>query len=70
MAGQEGSKWKARTCYGHLGGKLGQLIFERLIELEWFQLEDGKSTVYQVTEKGYQELRKLGVPLDYEEVKK
>lgn len=64
MAGQDRFKLKAKTCYGHLGGTLGQLIFERLIELEWFQLDEGKSTVYQVTEKGYQELKKLGVPLD------
>jgi hypothetical protein len=66
MAGQvkAKSKLKARTCYGHLGGKLGQLIFERLIELGWFTLEEGKVTVYQVTEKGYQELSKLGVPIE------
>jgi predicted transcriptional regulator len=58
------SKLKARTCYGHLGGKLGQLLFERLVELEWFTLEEGKATVYQVTEKGHQELTKLGVPIE------
>jgi predicted transcriptional regulator len=52
---------KARRCYGHLGGKLGEQLFERLIELEWFKLEEGKSTVYQITEKGYEELKKLGV---------
>jgi predicted transcriptional regulator len=58
-----GIKLKARACYGHLGGKLGQLLFERLIELEWFVLEDGRSTVYRVTEKGYQELKKLGISI-------
>lgn len=55
---------KGRKCYDHLGGKLGTRIFERLIELEWIKLEDGKSTVYQITEKGYEELSKLGVNLD------
>lgn len=54
----------ARSCYGHLGGKLGNRLFERLIELGWFELEEGKSTVYIVTEKGCQELIKLGVTLD------
>jgi hypothetical protein len=64
MAGRVPSELKARTCYGHLGGKLGQLIFERMIELEWFTLEDGRTTVYKITEKGCRELRKLGVPID------
>lgn len=66
MTGQVKSKTKlkARTCYGHLGGKLGQLLFERLVELEWFTLEEGRATVYQVTEKGRQELGKLGVPIE------
>jgi hypothetical protein len=55
---------KGRRCYGHLGGKLGERLFERLIELEWFKLEEGKSTVYQVTEKGYEALTKLGIVLE------
>lgn len=55
---------KGRKCYDHLGGKLGNLIFERLVELEWIRLEEGKSTVYGVTEKGREELGKLGVNLD------
>lgn len=58
------SKLKAKKCYGHLGGKLGNQVFERLIELEWFKLEEDKSTVYEVTEKGYRELDKLGVHFD------
>ncbi|HBF39200.1 MAG TPA: hypothetical protein DDW50_18005 [Firmicutes bacterium] len=64
MSGQVQAGLKARTCYGHLGGKLGQLLFERMIELEWFTLEEGKATVYQITEKGYQEFKKLGVPIE------
>ena len=54
----------ARSCYGHLGGKLGNRLFERLIELGWFELEEGRATVYKVTEKGYGELAKLGIDLD------
>ncbi len=50
-----------RKCYDHLGGKLGAQIFERLIELEWIRLQEGKMTVYEVTEKGNEELKKLGV---------
>lgn len=51
-------------CYGHLGGKLGEKLMIRLIELEWLQLEEGKSTVYEMTEKGYEEFKKLGVNLE------
>lgn len=54
-------KVTARKCYGHIGGELGERIFKRLIELEWLKLEAGKSTVYEVTEKGYEEFNKLGV---------
>lgn len=54
---------KGRSCYGHLGGELGNRLFERLIELGWFALEEGKATVYEVTEKGREELEKLGVNL-------
>lgn len=57
-------KMKGRKCYDHLGGKLGTRILERLIELDWIKLEEGKSTVYEITEKGYEELAKLGVNLD------
>jgi predicted transcriptional regulator len=61
---EDQKKFKARTCYGHLGGKIGNRLFERLVELNWFQPEEGKSTVYVVTEKGYEELTKLGVQLE------
>lgn len=64
MKGTGVGKLTARSCYGHLGGKLGNRLFERLIALGWFELEEGKSTVYKVTEKGYEELAKLGVNLN------
>jgi hypothetical protein len=55
---------KAKKCYGHLGGKLGERIFNRLLELQWFRLENAKATVYEITEKGRKELKKLGVNLN------
>jgi hypothetical protein len=64
LKGNGDVKLTARCCYGHLGGKLGNRLFERLIELGWFELEEGKSTVYMATEKGCEELTKLGVNLD------
>lgn len=55
---------KGRRCYGHLGGKLGELLLVRFVELGWLELEEGKSTVYIVTDKGREEFEKLGVKLD------
>jgi hypothetical protein len=52
---------KAKSCYGHLGGTLGNRLFERLLELNWFEREEGTVTVYQLTETGKQELARLGV---------
>lgn len=63
-------KLVARSCYGHLGGDIGNRLFERLIELCWFEREEGKSTVYKLTEIGYIEFDKLGVNLDSKENKK
>lgn len=51
----------ARSCYGHLGGTLGDRLFARLVELEWFEKVEGKSTVYALTEKGIEEMTRLGV---------
>lgn len=64
MDNQDKPKLKARKCFGHMGGKIADRIFERMIALDWFQLEEGKSTVYVLTEKGYRELQNLGVNLN------
>ncbi len=31
---------KAKSCYGHLDGTLGNRLFERLLELNWFEQEE------------------------------
>ena len=53
-----------RKCYDHLGGKLGKLLFERMLQLEWIRLMEGKATVYEVTGEGRKELGKLGIFLE------
>ena len=53
-----------RSCYGHLGGKFGNQLFARLLELGWFEPMPDRSTVYLVTDKGAAELKKLGIKLD------
>jgi hypothetical protein len=54
---------KARSCYGHLGGTLGERLFTRLLELKWFEREEGKTTVYKVTPLGEEKLSELGVDI-------
>lgn len=54
---------KAKACYSHLGGTLGNRLFERMLELGWFEREGEKVTVYKLTEEGKQALIRLGVDI-------
>ena len=56
-------KLKARSCYGHLGGTLGSRLFEQLLALSWFEKDEGKSTVYEITPLGEEKLSGLGVDI-------
>lgn len=53
----------AKTCYGHLGGKLGDMLFQRLVEMGWFAPGSRSASIYNITPKGCQELSKLGVDI-------
>lgn len=53
-----------RKCYDHLGGKLGSRLFDMMIEKEWIKLEDGKSTVFEITEQGAKGLLAIGVDIN------
>jgi predicted transcriptional regulator len=61
MENQSQKILKAKSCYGHLGGTLGNRLFERLLDLNWFEREEDTSTVYRLTEKGKEEFTRLGV---------
>lgn len=52
---------KGRSCYGHLGGTLGERLFVRLLELGWFEQDGEIATVYKVTALGEEKLAELGV---------
>lgn len=55
-------KLNPKACYGHLGGILGNRLFERLIELKWFEKgEDDRE--YTITPKGENEFKKIGVDI-------
>ncbi len=54
---------KAKCCYGHLGGTLGDRLFERMLEMNWLEREEGKATMYVLTETGEAALKQLGVDI-------
>ncbi len=54
---------KAKSCYGHLGGTLGNRLFESLLLLGWFKRDGEKATVYTLTERGKAGLKALGVDI-------
>lgn len=54
---------KVRSCYEHLGGKLGERLFERLIELEWFEKGEEDTRAYRITSLGEEMFAELGVDI-------
>lgn len=63
MDNSERKVLSARTCYGHLGGTLGNRLFESLLMLGWLERDGGKTTVYTLTEQGKKGLESLGVDI-------
>ncbi|MBE6823683.1 MAG: hypothetical protein E7518_11405 [Ruminococcaceae bacterium] len=52
---------KVKCCYGHLGGKLGDLLFDRMLELGWIQKDPEEARKFALTDLGIREFLKLGV---------
>jgi hypothetical protein len=50
----------AKTCYSHLGGKLGAMLFTLFVKKKWIS-PSGKH--FYITEKGKKEFTKLGIDL-------
>lgn len=53
----------AKPCFEHLGGTLGCRLFQRLIDLGWFEPGEDGARHYRVTETGKANLEKLGVDI-------
>jgi hypothetical protein len=53
----------AKTCYSHIGGKLGTLLLEQFITKGWIAKTRPGEKLLFITEKGEQEFAKLGVDL-------
>ena len=51
----------AKCCFGHLGGTLGNRLFERMLTLGWFEPEEDDPKHFLLMERGIAEMIKLGV---------
>jgi hypothetical protein len=51
----------AKPCFEHLGGTLGCRLFQRLVELGWFEPAGDGTRNYAITETGRARLEELGV---------
>lgn len=50
-----------KKCYDHLGGKLGAALLELYLSNGWLEAEEGKGTVYKLTEKGTAAFSEMGL---------
>lgn len=53
----------AKTCFGHIGGKLGQLLMESFIEKGWIAKKDPGDKHFFITDEGQKAFGKLGLDL-------
>jgi hypothetical protein len=53
----------AKTCYSHIGGKLGMMLMETFADKGWIAKKNPIDKHFYVTEKGKKEFTKLGVDL-------
>lgn len=53
-----------RKCYDHLGGRLGSALLDFYLKQGWIVLDEGKSTVYVITETGRAAFGNMGLVLD------
>jgi hypothetical protein len=53
----------AKFCYGHIGGKLGELLAAAFIEKGWIAKDGADNKHFYITPTGVQALTKMGVDL-------
>lgn len=54
----------AKKCYGHIGGKLGELLLETFASKKWISKNNSTDKHFYITELGEKEFTKLGVDLN------
>lgn len=60
---QNTDKKPAKTCYDHLGGKLGTLLLEEFINKGWIAKEHATDKHFYITDEGTKGFTKLGIDL-------
>lgn len=53
----------AKSCYDHLGGKLGELLLKSFIANDWIKKDPHTDKNYHVTETGKKGFEALGIDL-------
>lgn len=56
-------KKHAKLCYEHIGGKLGNLLFEAFVAKGWLAKEELGQKDFYITEVGLQKFKNLGIDL-------
>jgi len=56
-----GPRKLAAVCYDHIGGALGESLYDALVRKAWVRADNGE---LRVTVKGRREMAALGVPVD------
>ena len=57
-----------KKCYNHLGGQLGAALFEFLVREGWIVSKAETPNAYEVTEKGLEGFRSMGLDLSDEQL--
>ncbi|KRD12641.1 ArsR family transcriptional regulator [Flavobacterium sp. Root901] len=53
----------AKTCYEHIGGKLGQLLAITFAEKGWIAKKNPNDKHFYITDLGEKEFTKLGIDI-------
>ena len=59
----EKQNYPEKTCYNHIGGKLGTLLMEEFIKKEWITKSRATDKQFYITPLGEKEFAKLGIDL-------
>jgi len=52
-----------KTCYDHIGGKLGSLLLEQFVSKGWIRKERPSDKYFFITGEGEKEFCRLGIDL-------
>jgi hypothetical protein len=55
----------AKKCYEHIGGKLGNLLYDMFVEKRWIAKHHAADKHYYITPTGRKAFEKLGIDLSH-----